>query len=299
MKLFGIVPPVLTPFNADETPDEGAFRALISFLIERGVHGLFPLGSAGDGVLLTVAERKRLARAAVEEARGRVPVMINTSAITTAKCIDLTRHAQEAGADAVSILPPFYYRYDDDAIFAHIKAAAEAAPDVAVYVYNNPSTTGNPISTALMKRLAAACPNMAGAKDSSDSVAQSADYVRALGDRYAVLTGSSVIPVASFVVGCSGVILALANAFPEMAVSMWDAYGAGDVAAALGYQDTLIAARAAMLKNGGVMPGLKAALQARGLPVGGARRPMRVCTAIEQANVEAACRRLGLLTPIA
>lgn len=295
MRLSGIVPPVLTPFNADESPDEGAFRALIAFLIEKGVHGLFPLGSAGEGPLLTVEERMRLGRVAVEAAHGRVPVMLHTGAATTGESIRLTREAHDAGADAGSILPPYYFRYDEEAIFEHLRAVADAVPGFPIYIYNNPATTGNPISTATLARLCEVCPNIVGMKDSSDSLAQTQEYVLRCGDRLAVLSGSSVLAVTSLVVGCSGLIYSLANALPEAAVAMWSAYHVGDLAQALARQNTVLALRGVMLKNGGVTAGLKALLRTRGLPFGGARRPARELRPNEHAAIEAAARQLGLL----
>jgi dihydrodipicolinate synthase/N-acetylneuraminate lyase len=287
---------VLTPFNADESPDEGAFRALIAFLIARGVHGLFPLGSAGEGPLLTREERIRLGRVAVDAAAGRVPVMLHTGAATTAESVELTRAARDAGADAGSILPPYYFRYDDEAIFAHLRSVADAVPGFPIYVYNNPATTGNPISATTLVRLCEACPNIVGMKDSSDSLAQTQEYLSRCGDRLAVLSGSSVLAVTSLVVGCSGLIYSFANAFPEVAVAMWSAFCAGDLAGALARQNTVLALRGVMLKNGGVTAGLKALVAARGLPFGGARRPARELRPDERAAVEGAARRLGLLT---
>ena len=297
-RLFGIVPPVVTPYNADESVDEGGFRALLSFLVEKGVHALFLLGSAGEGLLMAMEERKHLAEVTVDEVRGRVPVMIHTSHLTTEGCVELTRHAAGIGADAVSILPPFYYRYSDEAIFRHIKAAADAAPSVAVYVYNNPTTTGNPISVALVERLAAECPNFRGIKDSCGVTARTLEFIRALGQGYAVLTGCNETAIADFVIGCSGAIASLANAFPETAVAMWDAYRAGDLARAQEKLDLLIRARAAMVKNGGVPAQSKAMLSIRGLSLGGVRRPMLAPSPEQRAAVEAVCRELGLLTPI-
>lgn len=298
LTMFGIIPPLVTPYNADESPDEGAFKALISFVVDKGVHGLYPLGSNGEGVLLTTEERKRLAKAAVEATAHRVPVLISVGALTTREAVELARHAQEVGADGASVLPPFYYRYDDDQIFEHVRAVAEAVPDFPLYLYHVPGAAGNGFSTGLAGRVAAAFPTVVGIKDSSDSLAQTQEYVRVLGKRLTILTGSNTIIIASFFVGAMGVIQSMANAFPEVSVAMWDAFQAGDMQRAIAIQDMLIAVRAVMLKNGRPQLALKTALQLRGLNVGGARRPFHVPTPAQNAAVEAVCREHGLLTPI-
>ena len=106
--LEGIIVPVVTPFDAAENVDEKALRAMVNYLIESGVHGLFPAGTQGEFYALTVDEKKRVMDIVIEEAAGRIFVMPNTGAITTREAVELSRYAEQAGADAISVITPYF-----------------------------------------------------------------------------------------------------------------------------------------------------------------------------------------------
>ena len=118
-KVKGVIVPLLTPFDEQGKVHTTATRQLIEFLIERGIHGLFPGGTTGEGPLLTIQERRQLAETVVEAVDGRVPVIVHTGAITTAETLQLTQHAQAIGAQAAAMIPPYYYHHSDEALFRH------------------------------------------------------------------------------------------------------------------------------------------------------------------------------------
>ena len=153
LRIKGVIVPLLTPFDERGALDTAAVARLVDFLIARGVHGLFPGGTTGEGPLLSTDERRALAEAVVRAADGRVPVIIHTGAITTHEAVTLTRHAQECGADAAALITPFYFHYSDDALFRHFATVCEAAPDFPIYLYNNPGVTGHVIDADLVARL--------------------------------------------------------------------------------------------------------------------------------------------------
>src|SRR5690606_26695898 len=119
LPIHGVIVPMLTPFTEAGDIDVAATARLVDFLIERGVAGLCPLGTTGEGPLLSIEERFSVAEQTVLHTSGRVPVIIHTGAITTSETILLTRHAREIGADAVAIVPPYFYRISEDALFDH------------------------------------------------------------------------------------------------------------------------------------------------------------------------------------
>ena len=111
LKIQGVIVPLLTLYHPSEGVDRSAMQALVDFLIERGVNALFPGGTTGEGPLLSLPERMRLAEITVEAARGRVPVIVHTGAITTPDTVAVTRHARAAGAQAAAIMPPIFYHH--------------------------------------------------------------------------------------------------------------------------------------------------------------------------------------------
>lgn len=147
---------MVTPFAADGALDLAAARQVVDFLIAHGVQVLFPAGSTGEGALLTQAEREALAAAVVDQAAGRVPVIVHTGAITTAETVALTRHAQAIGASAASVITPYFFTYDEESVFAHYLAVAQAVPDFPVFVYAFPGNAKNDVSPVLLARLRAA-----------------------------------------------------------------------------------------------------------------------------------------------
>ena len=118
-------------------------RPLVDYLIERGISGIYPLGSTGEGPLFSTDERKAIAAATVEAVAGRLPVIVHTGAITTAETLALSRHARDIGANAASIITPWYFSLNEAALEAHYRAIYDALPDFPIYLYNLPALTGN------------------------------------------------------------------------------------------------------------------------------------------------------------
>jgi 4-hydroxy-tetrahydrodipicolinate synthase len=139
-ELWGILPIVATPFDAEGRVDEAGMRSVVNYLIRVGAHGLAPLGGSGECRDLTVEERKRLTDVVVEENHGRVPVMVGTSAPDTAICVELSRYAERAGASAVFVMPPFGGRLDEAGLFAHY-AALNDALNIPIVVHTTAEMT--------------------------------------------------------------------------------------------------------------------------------------------------------------
>jgi 4-hydroxy-tetrahydrodipicolinate synthase len=262
-KFRGIIPAVLTPFGPGGSVNEDELHDHLDFLIGGGVHALFPVGTTGEGPVMSVALRKRVAELAVDHVGGRVPVLIHTGAVNTVEAVELTVHASSIGADAASLITPFYYVYDEASLFRHYVAVAESVPGFPIFLYNNPSKAVNAISPGLFARLRGECENVIGVKDTSGSVQNIQEYVAVAGEDGIVLTGSNTLILASLAVGSAGAISTIANVFPEMMVEMYESFMAGDLPKARRNQQTVHKIWRATTK--GQWPGIiKYGLQLRG-----------------------------------
>jgi len=289
--LRGVVPPTVTAFDADERVDYETTAAHARLVVDGGAHGVFPLGTNGEFPLLSPAERDRVVEAVVEAVGGEVPVIAGVGAPSTVATVRHAEHAESVGADGVVVVTPYYYPLDHDAAVAHYRRVA-AAVDLPVYVYHIPSKTGNSLSRATLDALAG-IDNLAGLKDSSKDVpwlAQAVDDHPEL----SFLAGSDSLLFAGLEVGCTGMVSAVANAFPELVVDLYEAYDAGDEARARDLQSTVFAVRRA-LKRGPYMAGVKTALSLRGFDAGPLRSPLRVMDEGDREALAADLRSLDLL----
>ncbi|MFB6270959.1 MAG: dihydrodipicolinate synthase family protein [Halobacterium sp.] len=294
LDLHGVVPPVVTAFHDDETLDAQTTAAHARFVVDRGVDGVFPLGTNGEFPLLTGGERQRVVEAVVDEVGGEVPVIAGVGAPSTKQTVAHAEHAEETGADGVVVVTPYYYPLDDEAAVGHYERVA-AAVDVPVYVYHIPSKTGNQLSLEALDDLSA-IDNLAGLKDSSKDVPWLGQAI----DNHPELTflaGSDSLLVPGLDLGCSGMVSAVANAFPELVTDLYEAYDDGNVEHARNLQSLVYDVRSA-LKRGPYMAGVKTALQLRGFDAGPLRSPLRVMTDDQREALEADLAEAGVLEGI-
>jgi len=289
--LHGVIPPTVTAFDEDGEVNEEATAAHARFVADRGATAVFPLGTNGEFALLTGEERRRVV-AAVADAVD-VPVIAGVGCPSTRETIAHAEHAARVGADGVVAVTPYYYPVDGDAAVEHYRAVA-AAVDLPVYVYHIPSKTGNHLSLESIGRIAA-IDGVAGLKDSSKDVpwlGQAIDDNPGL----TVLAGSDSLLFAGLEIGCSGMVSAVANVFPELVVDLYEAYDGGDEARAQEIQSTVFAVRSA-LKRGPYMAGVKTALSVRdvGFDVGDLRSPLRTMDEGDRDALKRDLVDLGLL----
>jgi 4-hydroxy-tetrahydrodipicolinate synthase len=276
---------------------EDVFKAYYDFLIGAGVHGLFICGTTGEGALLSMDERMRVTEWTVRQVAGRVPVIVQAGAMTTAHAVALATHAVSAGANAIAVLTPYFYPMDQEAMFQYFQTVATSAPALPVYLYNIPSFARNEISPDLVVRLRKACPNIAGIKHSDANLVRLQEYLAAGGEGFGVLAGADAVAVSALAAGAAGCVSGNASAVPEVSLALYQAVRRGDLAAARQQQQVLHEVRA-LLGDGHSLASFKAALRHRGLPVGGVRAPHRALTAEEDRQIErglADLRRRGYL----
>jgi len=281
LRLHGIITALLTPFSTDGQVDEEALRELVQYQVRSGVHGLFPLGTTGMGPAMEPDERKHVAEIVVNEAKGRVPVIVQVGAADPIVSLDLARHAERFGADAVASLTPFYYHPGTDSTIEHYKRLA-ASTKLPVLVYNIPSNTGNNVDAKLLVQLSR-IPNVVGIKDSSRDFSQLLDYLANVPKGFTVINGTDSYLFSAFCAGVNAGVSATANPFPELFVEMYEAYKASDLAKGEKLQKKIHSLRAAM-SNPPLAPLLEV-LKMRGLKSGNVRPPLRQMNAEEVAGL--------------
>lgn len=270
----GIIPPLPTPFREDGGLDLGLLAAHVARLSGNGLAGLLALGSNGEAVHLDEDEAERVVRT-VRDASPGTFLLAGSGRLSTRATVEATRRAAGAGADAVLVFAPFFFKgaMTADALAAHFEAVADASP-VPVLFYNVPANTGLDVAASTVARIAAH-PNVAGVKDSSGDVGQLAELVRLspAGRPFAVFSGNYGAALPGYAVGAAGAILAAANVAPAECVAMREAFLAGRLEEARALHLRLLPMARAVTSRFGVA-GLKAALALLGRPVGVPRRPL-------------------------
>ena len=279
----GIIPAMATPFTADGELNEEALRQLTRHLIQGGVHGLFATGSQGEFWALTPQEKQRVWEIVLAEGEGRVPVYAGTGAVTTREVRELNRRAEAAGADAVSIITPFFVRPTEAELEAHYRAIAEAT-SLPILLYNNPGRTGGVnLSAELVARLAEV-ENIVGVKDSSGDLTLTMEYIRLTPHDFAVLSGRDTLIFAGLLHGTKGAIAATANVVPALVVEIYEAFQAGEVERARRAQERLAPLRLAF-GLGSFPVVVKEALELIGIPAGPCRGPVGALSPEKRAEL--------------
>jgi 4-hydroxy-tetrahydrodipicolinate synthase len=235
-RFTGLIPPTLTPLDANERLDRPAVRRLVDFLIEGGVDGLFILGSTGEAPTLRLAVRQALVEATVEAVGGRMPVIAGVLEPATARVIDDLQALAGRGLDAYVITAPYYFGGPtDDELAGHFQRVAEAA-DRPILLYNIPQTTKVNLSAELVLRLSGH-PNVAGIKDSSGNWEQVQQIILERPDPdFVVLQGHEAYSAVTLLAGGDGLVPGHANIYPRLCADLLAAAKRGDLAEAFRLQ---------------------------------------------------------------
>ena len=290
-ELKGILVPMVTPFNADESLDETALRRIVNYLIESGVHGLFPAGSQSEFYALNPDEKKRIADVVIDETDGRVAVMVGTGAVTTRESIELTRYAEAAGADAVSVITPYFVSPSPEELRQHYIAIARSV-SIPVLAYNNPGRTGVHFTPADAAYVAGVVDNLVGVKDSSGDLTNTLAYIEQCPPSFKAFLGRDSLIYAGLCCGCAGAVAATANVVPGLVVGIYNAFVSGDHALALELQRKLNPLRRAFAL-GSFPVVVKDAMALVGQPAGPARAPISSITGEARAALASILRDLG------
>jgi dihydrodipicolinate synthase/N-acetylneuraminate lyase len=219
--LKGILIPVITPFDDKGLVDEPVLRQLVDFYVAASVQGLFALGSSGQGPAMSTSERKRAADIIIDQAAGRSPVIVHVGTADAESTVELAEHAAKKGAEAVGVIPPYYYcDHSEFEIMAHFRAVARAVP-LPIFIYENPKYSGISISPQFGQRMKEELPTIRGMKVAYGAGAM-LDYVKLFPSDVSVFTGNAdIFGLVPF--GVAGMINPPTSFVPELCVSLWHA----------------------------------------------------------------------------
>ena len=271
-KLYGVTAAMITPISEKGTVDLEGTGQLTDMLIDKGVSCLYPCGTTGEMLRLSVQERKAVAERVVERADGRVPVYIHCGAMRQEDTIELLRHARSIGADGAGVVTPQYFMASDRELMVYYEIVAKTVQDFPVYLYVIPQCAGNDISAPVAERIAEGCPNIIGIKYSFADINRTIDYLKIRNGAFSVLHGCDRAMLAMLSLGCAGVVSGVAGVFPEPFVKTYGLFLEGKLEQALKMQKLCVEFCDA-LKCGCNMSYFKQALRFRNIAGGVMRKP--------------------------
>jgi 4-hydroxy-tetrahydrodipicolinate synthase len=226
----GSIVALITPMFPDGRIDLGKLRDLVDFHVQCGSDGIVVAGTTGESPTLSVEEHFLLSRTVIEQAKGRVPVIVSTGANSTSEAIELTQRAKQLGADAVLSIVPYYNKPTQEGLYRHFSAVAEAV-DIPIILYNVPGRTACDLSNDTVRRLAL-IPNIVGIKDATGDIGRGTDLLLDRPEGFAVYSGDDETALALMLLGGDGVISVTANIAPQAMRRLCSAALSGDLAAA-------------------------------------------------------------------
>ncbi|MDD1745131.1 MAG: 4-hydroxy-tetrahydrodipicolinate synthase [Candidatus Methanoperedens sp.] len=287
----GVLPALITPFTKDNRVDKDGIRQNIEFLVDGGVSGVVPCGTTGEAATLSIKEHEKVIEYAVEF--SSVPVVAGTGSNNTTEALELTKYAQDAGADAVLLITPYYNKPNDSGMLKHFMTIAESV-DIPIIIYNVPSRTGINLKPELTAKLAKVS-NIVGIKEASGSLDQiTRIFELTKGEDFAVLSGDDGLTLPILSIGGTGVISVVANVAPKLVVSMIEAFRNGDREKARELHLTLAPLIRAMFLETNPIP-VKKAVELIGLPAGNLRLPLAPISTDNEKKLKAALNDLHLI----
>ncbi|HSS01898.1 MAG TPA: 4-hydroxy-tetrahydrodipicolinate synthase [Kofleriaceae bacterium] len=228
-KIEGCLTALVTPFKGGKVDFEGLAK-LVEWQIEQGVDGIVAVGTTGESATLDVDEHVAVIAAIVKAARGRVPVVAGAGGNATTEALELTRASEDAGADALLHVTPYYNRPNQEGLFRHFEAVAKSTK-LPVILYNVPTRTSCDMLTDTVVRLAE-IENIIGIKDATGNLVRGSELLAKVSERFIVLSGDDGTAFPLYAIGARGVISVVSNVAPRAMSDMWDAFNAGEWARA-------------------------------------------------------------------
>ena len=273
--LKGIFVPNIAPYDSSGKLNEKELRKIVSWLIEKGVNGLYPNGSMGEFIRLSLEERMRVVEIIADETQGRVPILAGAAEANIDQVLQVCERCTELGCRAVSVTGPYYYTVSQDSIEHYFRELARQSP-IDIVVYNIPAFA-NEISLPVLKRLSTDCPRIIGTKDSSADMTRMLhilnDIKRARPD-FSVLVGWEGIFVPSLLMGADGGTLSTAGVVPEVFVQMYRHFLNGETEDCKALQFKIMELFRTLLEATNFPEGFREGYTLRGFDVGRARQPL-------------------------
>ena len=290
-RLKGWMTALVTPFK-DGKVDEQAFRGLVNWQIEQGIQGLVPVGTTGESPTLSHDEHRRVVEMCIAEAKGRVPVVAGAGSNNTHEAVELAKHAERAGADAVLIVTPYYNKPNQEGMYQHFKAINDAI-GIPIIMYNIPPRSVIDMSVDTMKRLFE-LKNIAGVKDATGNVGRISLQRHAMGPDFIQLSGDDITALSCLAAGAHGCISVVSNVAPRQCVDLQTAADRGDFAGARKVQDRLTPLHAGVFVEAGVT-GAKYGLSVLGKMSAEVRLPLVPMVETSKAVVRSAMVHAGII----
>ncbi len=291
--IYGIVPPMTTPFRQDNGIDEDALRAETHYMLDAAkVHGLAVCGSTGEGHTLTTAETRRITEIVVNEAKGRIPIITGIITDSTASAIERGLAVRDLGVAALQVTPPHYlFRPDDDAMLKHFEALAKGT-GLPVMIYN--VVPWCYLSPQLLTRIIDNVEGVIGVKQSAGDMKMLADLLVLLGNRGRIMSAVDALMYPSFSLGAHGGIAAILTAVPGLYVQLWDAVQGWDHKQARALHERFLVLWNALLGDN-LPANVKCAQALLGRQAGLPRPPMPASSPAQSAAIRSALEAAGLL----
>jgi 4-hydroxy-tetrahydrodipicolinate synthase len=287
----GAITAIVTPFKNGHL-DEEAYRELIEFQIQAGIHGIVPCGTTGESPTLSHAEHKRVVETCIDQVKKRVVVIAGSGSNNTAEALELTQHAQSAGADAALMITPYYNKPTQEGLFQHYKTVASQTK-IPIVVYNVPGRTSLNLLPETMARLAT-LPNIVGLKDATGDLKQGCKTLELCGDKITVLSGDDFTTFPLLCVGGMGVISVVSNAAPADMAGMCNAFFAGDLAKARELHYKMWPLTEAMFFETNPVP-IKTALKLMAKITGEVRQPLCPMSTANEDKLRQVMQKYGLI----
>jgi 4-hydroxy-tetrahydrodipicolinate synthase len=287
----GAITAIVTPFKNGQF-DEETYRELIEFQIKGGIHGIVPCGTTGESPVLSHAEHKRVVETCIDQVKKRVAVIAGSGSNSTAESVELTKHAESAGADAALMITPYYNKPTQEGLYQHYKTVTSQTK-IPIVVYNVPGRTSVNLLPETMARLAE-IPNIVGLKDATGDLKQGSKTLELCGDKIIVLSGDDFTLLPLLAVGGQGVISVVSNVTPADMAGLCNAFFAGDLDRARELHYQMWALTEAMFYETNPVP-VKTALKLMGKITGEVRQPLCPMSAGNENKLRQVMLKYGLI----
>ena len=289
--LKGAFTAIVTPFKNGQL-DEEAYRQLIERQIEGGIHGLVPCGTTGESPTLSHTEHKRVVEICLDQVKKRVPIIAGSGSNSTSESLELTKHAEKAGADYALMITPYYNKPTQEGLYQHYKTITDATK-IPIVVYNVPGRTSLNLLPETMARLAQ-IPNIVGLKDATGDLKQGAKTLDLCGDKITVLSGDDFTTFPLMCVGGMGVISVVSNVVPGDMAGMCNAFFKGDLEGAKKLHYKMWPLTEAMFFETNPVP-VKTAMKLLGKITGEVRQPLCPMSAANEEKLRGVMQKYGLI----
>lgn len=289
-QITGVIPAILTPFESDESFSPAKMEALVEHLIENKVGGLYLTGSTGEGFLMSSEERMKVVEVVVNKVAKRIPIIVHVGALSTLKSIELAQHAERLGVDAISSVPPFYWRFSPEQIFRYYEELSNSV-DLPMIVYKVALVNAN-MDLSMVERLAT-IKNVKGIKYTDTNHYEMQRIRERLGEEFMIYSGADEMALSGLTMGANGIIGSFYSLMPETFVKIETLYRTGEYALAREQQILANDVIQVFLKFD-YYSAMKLALSWMGIDVGICRKPFLPLTQTEQETLKSELLKLTL-----